>query len=56
MREHCERDAEARLAELIGHAKMTMTSKYGKAAPLRLLREAVETIPSDAIFGVTQGA
>jgi integrase len=56
MREHCERDAEARLAELIGHAKMTMTSKYGKAAPLRLLREAVESIPSDAIFGVTQGA
>jgi integrase len=56
MREHCEQDAEARLSELIGHAKMTITSKYGKGAPLRLLREAVESIPSEAIFGVVQEA
>jgi integrase len=54
MREHCESDAEARLSALVGHANATITSRYGKAAPLKLLRDAVESIPSNAIFGVVQ--
>jgi integrase len=56
MREHCESDAEARLSALVGHANATITSRYGKAAPLKLLRDAVESIPSDAIFGEVQEA
>jgi integrase len=52
MREHCESDAEARLSALVGHANPTITSRYGKAAPLKLLRDAVESIPSDAIYGI----
>jgi integrase len=54
MREHCESDAEARLSALVGHANATITSRYGKAAPLKLLRDAVESIPHDAIFGVVR--
>jgi integrase len=56
MREHCESDAEARLSALVGHANATITSRYGKAAPLKLLRDAVESIPIDAIFGRLKSA
>ena len=51
MREYCETDADARLSALVGHAKTSTTSKYGKEAPIKLLRVAVESIPLDAIFG-----
>jgi integrase len=56
IREYCQNDAEARLAGLLGHAQTTITSRYGKAAPMKLLRDAVESIPSDAIFGVANSA
>jgi integrase len=51
MRTYCDSDAEVRIAELEGHAKTSMTSRYGKSAPITVLRKAVESIPYDAIFG-----
>lgn len=51
MREHCPSDAEARLAALLGHSNESITSRYGNAPPLRWIREGIESIPRDALFG-----
>ncbi len=52
MREHCPSDAEARLAALLGHANESITSRYGNAPPLKWIREGIESIPREALFGM----
>lgn len=54
MREHCPSDAEARLAALLGHANESITARYGNAPPLRWIREGIESIPRDALFGIVK--